>query len=164
MQDTNDIFTFSLVYLSFFLFPEQKVLKRKLFSLLDNIPSQDIEAALRLLEKKELILHTDGHFVINSERDFSFLSVDFDRDAEIRNIQNTLLEAQEKSKLMHSKRDEVVFHSSLLTVRKEDFLKLLPKIKTDLRTMHAELENENPDTLIRFNIQVYPTLTKTKAR
>lgn len=48
------------------------------------------------------------------------------------------------------------FESSIISVRAADYHQLLPDLKSRLSLIQSGLESGQADTLIRFNIQVYP--------
>ncbi len=164
MDNGSDIFTLSLVYLSFFLFEDRTVSFRELLRTFDEIPAATIEGTLHELIKKELIQADNDKYRINPENDFSFLKANYDIVQEIKFLKQTIIDSERNLFLLKESRDEVVFHSSLLTVKKSDYESKLKKIREDLRKMHCEIEDENPDTMVRFNVQVFPVFQNKESK
>jgi len=94
--------------------------------------------------------------VVNPEKDFSFLNAQYSAQKELEYLKKSILESVDRLPMLQTQREEVIFHSSILTVRRSTYRNLLKKIKQDFRTYHAELDDQKPDTLVRFNIQLYP--------
>ncbi|SMF29235.1 TIGR02147 family protein [Pseudobacteriovorax antillogorgiicola] len=164
MDDMRDIFTFSLVYLSLFLFPEHQASERELMAILKDVPAQRIQSALRCLHQRELVTKADGIYKINHKKDFSFLFTNFSQQHEIKHLQSAIDESRSKVPDIAKKRDEVLFLSSLLTVKKQSYMEAIDKLKDTFRTVHSELEDDEPDTLVRLNLQMYPVISKEKER
>jgi len=55
--------------------------------------------------------------------------------------------------------EEACFGSTTMSVRKEHYQRLLTQIKKDVFRYFSELETNEGDTLIRFNMQIYPLKT-----
>jgi hypothetical protein len=103
-----------------------------------------------------LIVDQDHRLTVNPEKDFSFLSAQYSAGQEADYLKKSFAEGIDRLPLLQQKRDDVIFHSSILTVKRSVYREFIKKIKQDFRTYHAELDHENPDTLVRFNVQLYP--------
>jgi hypothetical protein len=144
------------VYLSLFLFPEKKASLRDLMKVLDILPAGALERSVNFLLKKDLIVEQDHKLTVNPDKDFSFLSAQYSAAQEADYLKKSFAEGIERLPLLQQKRDDVIFHSSILTVKRSVYREFIKKIKQDFRTYHAELDHEHPDALVRFNVQIYP--------
>jgi uncharacterized protein (TIGR02147 family) len=156
VEDNTDVYALSLVYLSFFLFPQRQSSHRDLLKTLEILPAATIERSIQVLLQKGLIVEHDHRLAVNPEKDFSFLNAQYSVQQEAVYLQKSIAESIDRLPLLQQNRDEVVFHSSILTVRRSAYREFIKTIKQDFRTYHAELDDHNPDTLVRFNVQIYP--------
>jgi uncharacterized protein (TIGR02147 family) len=156
VEDHFDVYALSLVYLSLFLFPDKKASQRDLLKVLAILPAATIERSIMFLLQKELIIESDHRFTVNPDKDFSFLSAQYSASQEIAYLKKSFTEGIERLPLLQQQRDDVIFHSSVLTVKRSEYREFVRKIKQDFRTYHAELDHQHPDTLVRFNVQLYP--------
>jgi uncharacterized protein (TIGR02147 family) len=156
VEDSFDVYALSLVYLSLFLFPEKKASQRELMKVLDILPASTLERSIHFLLKKGLVIEHEHRLTVNPEKDFSFLSAQYSANQEVDYLKKSFAEGIERLPMLQHQRDEVIFHSSILTVKRSVYREFIKKIKQDFRTYHAELDHENPDSLVRFNVQLYP--------
>jgi uncharacterized protein (TIGR02147 family) len=156
VEDGFDVYALSLVYLSLFLFPDRTAAQRDLLKVLDILPAATIERSTRFLLQKGLIIEVDHRLTVNPEKDFSFLSAQYSAGQENAYLKRSFTEAIERLHLLQQQRDEVIFHSSILTVNRRAYREFIKKIKQDFRNYHAELDDQHPDALVRFNVQIYP--------
>ncbi|MCX6127325.1 MAG: hypothetical protein NTV34_21600 [Proteobacteria bacterium] len=68
----------------------------------------------------------------------------------------TIREAASKAEEWFQKPNISVIISSIISVRAEDLYLQLKKAKENLYSLPSELESSNADTLIRFNVQIFP--------
>jgi len=156
VEDSFDVYALSLVYLSLFLFPEKRASLRELMKVLDMLPAATLERSINFLLKNELIVDQDHRLAVNPEKDFSFLSAQYSAAQEADYLKKSFAEGINRLPLLQEKREVVIFHSSILTVKRSVYREFIKKIKQDFRTYHAELDHEHPDTLVRYNVQIYP--------
>lgn len=163
VEDSTDAYVLSLVYLSFFLYKDTQASRRDLYQSLEIVPAVAIDAALRELLMKGLLIENDHRISVNPDKEITFLNFQYSPDREIHFLKKTIEESSRKVDLLRARRDEVVFQSTVVTVRKKRYLEFVKKIKQDFRTMIADLDEADPDSLIRFNIQLYPISTTGKS-
>ncbi|MDQ3233011.1 MAG: TIGR02147 family protein [Pseudobdellovibrionaceae bacterium] len=156
VEDNFDVYALSLVYLSLFLFPEKTAGHRDLLKVLPILPAATIERSLQFLLQKSLIVEQGHRLTVNPDKDFSFLSAQYSAGQEADYLKKSFMEGIERLPLLRQQRDDVIFHSSVLTVKRSAYREFIKRIKQDFRTYHAELDHENPDALVRFNVQLYP--------
>lgn len=156
VEDGFDVYALSMVYLSLFLFPDKKASQRDLLKVLDILPAAIIERSLKFLLQKGLIVEHEHRLSVNPDKDFSFLSAQYSAEQEKAYLKKSFAEGIDRLSLLQQQRDEVIFHSSIMTVKRSEYREFIKKIKQDFRTYHAELDHEQPDAMVRFNVQLYP--------
>lgn len=52
--------------------------------------------------------------------------------------------------------DVAHFESTVISVNKGDYIKILPRIREQLLAIQTTIDSEMPDEIVRFNIQIYP--------
>ncbi len=55
------------------------------------------------------------------------------------------------------KRDESIFSSYIISVKRSQYLKVVDQLRRNLLEIQSNLESDDADMLVRFNIQVFPT-------
>lgn len=162
VDDHSDAYALSLVYLSFFLFTDKQASRRELYQSLKIVSAAGIDMALRELLLKGLLIEKDHRISVNPERDISFLNAQYSSNREVQFLKRTVGESFDKVDMVRTHREEVLFQSTVLTVKRKRYLEFLGRIKHEFRTMIADLDDEDPDSMVRFNIQLYPISTARK--
>lgn len=115
--------------------------------------ARELDAALALLERHALIA-TDGDvfrarlnaIVFGAGGGFDHL--DF--------LRSSLRDAERQLKTWFPKRDEAYVESVILSVRRADYVKMLPLLRERMLEARTALDVEDADMLVRFNVQIYP--------
>ena len=105
-----------------------------------------IEANL-IRQDKGIYLSTGESFLFSDSQD-GHTHLDFLKDS----ISKSLTEVERWFGLS----DRSHLESSLITVNSSKFVKKLPVIKEKLLDLQKELEDEDPDMILRFNVQITP--------
>lgn len=114
----------------------------------------ELDAALALLARHELIEEHEGRFrATKNAVVFGASGACFDH---IDYLRSSLRDAERALKAWFPKRDEAYIESVILSVRKEDYLRMLPLLRERILETRSRLDTEDADMLVRFNVQVYP--------
>lgn len=156
MSKTYDgIFTALEVFCGFGLFKNRPTW-HQLETYFSDTPKARLLDALFLLKSMNLITEAPSghyetktsHFVLGeAESDFSH--VEF--------IKLALAHASDNVENWFSQKDRSYFASSILSVRMEHFEKAIESLKSRMLLVQTDLESSDADTLVRFNVQIYPT-------
>jgi len=161
----NDRFTQIQLDRSFTLFASDVLCAFDLFGghpserqLIDFFGKQDFQAvrrALQALLQNELI-SVQGGVYSRTERTKRFITLDHDVDPTRsflkESIQHALQEIPRKGEDVASK----CFGSTTMSVKREDYLRVLEAIRRDVFKYFSQLETAEGDMMIRFNMQIYP--------
>lgn len=71
-------------------------------------------------------------------------------------VSTSLADAQGSLDRWFDEKDLAAYQSSIISVRHEDYKRLLPELKARLREEQARLDSDQSDMLVHFNVQVYP--------
>ncbi len=71
-------------------------------------------------------------------------------------LRQAIVKASRDAAKWYEQRSAAHFESSVMSVNSITYQKLLARLKDDLAQWQTELESERADTLVRFNIQIYP--------
>jgi hypothetical protein len=78
---------------------------------------------------------------------------------ELDYLKGSIREALEHVGDFQSHAQETVFYSGLITAEKAKYLLELQHVKQSLRSAQSRIESSAGDTVIRFNVQIYPVAT-----
>ena len=127
----------------------------KLQSLFGRGRGVEIDRALQILIAAELVEALGGgNFRLNShsinfaESEDGFSHLDF--------LKGAMKDAENAVDKWYARADRSFFTWSILSVKRAEYERLLPKLKDQIRVFEADLDGSDADSLIRFNVQVYP--------
>ena len=115
----------------------------------------ELDIALHLLKSKEFIdIAEDGHYYLLKEHIGFFDSEDglTHKDFMKESIRNAISHVDE----FHLKRDEAIYETAIISVKKDEYCSQLDAFRSQLHRMQTDMETGHADTLIRFNIQLFP--------
>ncbi|WP_132317049.1 TIGR02147 family protein [Pseudobacteriovorax antillogorgiicola] len=146
------------VYCAFALFsnePERKDLVRYF----GKDRGIEVDRALALLLKEGLIekKHTGNYTYRQESQSILYLYDDGDTEASINFLQASLQSSSDNLPRYFSKKDESLFASTILTIKKDEYKSKLKEFKESLLAMHSSLQSDDPDSLLHINIQVFPS-------
>ncbi len=139
------------------------------FGLFKNSPGKDdlrtyfgvqrgleIDVALNILLALDLIEKTaDGRYGIKnynirfSDSEDGLSHLDF--------LKESMEDARRNVDRWREKRDESIFSSYIISVKRSQYLKVVDQLRRNLLEIQSNLESDDADMLVRFNIQVFPT-------
>lgn len=114
-----------------------------------------VKLSLDNLEHMGSIRLADNNQYVLLERQFLFDNSE-DGYGHYAHLEESIDQAKANVRHFFPKNDVSFFESTTASVSMEDFIKAIPKIKRSFRKSITELETENGDELVRFNIQIYP--------
>jgi uncharacterized protein (TIGR02147 family) len=116
----------------------------------------ELEVALNILLTTGLIEKTDhGTYRLTDNR--IRFSDSEDGISHLDFLRESIEDARRSVETWKTRTDESIFASNIISVKRSDYLAALNKLKRDLLEIQSNLESQEADILIRFNIQVYPT-------
>jgi uncharacterized protein (TIGR02147 family) len=115
---------------------------------------KSVEEALIMLEQEGYISKKRTSYFLNTQ------SLIFDRGEE-GSTRTVFLKTALEDALHHlpkwiNRTSEAHFESGIVSVTKKDYLRILPEIKNLIVKYQVDMESAEADTLVRFNIQIYP--------
>ncbi|NRA66055.1 MAG: TIGR02147 family protein [Pseudobacteriovorax sp.] len=153
--ELNAIF---LVYLTLYILPGKQGSYRSLYAKLTMLTAQQIQKSAHELIRQGLIQEQDSVLSICTEKEFSFLDSESSDDYEQDFLRSAIEESIEHLPMVKEKRQDVIFHSSLITAEKAQLHSLLETMRNELSALRAKVESKNANQLVRFNLQLYPLL------
>lgn len=116
----------------------------------------ELEVALSILLTTGLIEKTedDGYKLVKNHIRFSDSE---DGMSHLDFLKQSIEDARNQVERWKNKADQSIFASNIISVRRSDYLKTVERLKRELLEIQSNLESQEADMLIRFNIQVYPT-------
>jgi len=76
-------------------------------------------------------------------------------------LRSSLRDAERNLKRWFPRRDEAYIESVILSVKRSDYLKMLPLLRERLLESRSRLDTEKANLLVRFNVQIYPVRDQT---
>ena len=162
ISENDNIEFLSLIYLSFFLFAHNTGQRKDVVKLFGRDKGIVVDRSLHILVQKGVLIKEGSFYRPDENHTPSFLNLNCSTNHLIKYLKSSILEGSEKVNQLKTIPGEVIFNSSVLTVRKKKYLELVAELKNDLNTMHAKLDDSQPDTLVRFNVQIYPLVSHKK--
>lgn len=129
--------------------------KEQVVSLLKDENPDAVRGTIDLLIQSGAVVEVNNKLsVVSSEIRFGNGG---DSDSNIRYIEEFLNFSKTQARNWYPKKNESFFESSMLSVRKDRYLELLPKIKEIIdQTLTGLEEASDADELIHFGIQIFP--------
>ncbi|HYX38386.1 MAG TPA: hypothetical protein VE954_35230 [Oligoflexus sp.] len=120
----------------------------------------DILRGMQVLLDNQLIEKTaDGYRRNDSNaKFFSFHQNELDHSTAF--LRESIQDAEEQVPRWIHNNKEACFGTTTMSVKREQFEKTLTQIKKDVFRYFSELETNEGDTIIRFNMQIYPVISE----
>lgn len=125
-------------------------------------PQASAAKALQNLIKNDLVKQIDHDQYELISRQIMFSQSD-DGRAHIKFIERCISDAERNVKRYFEAHDQALFVSSLISVNKSTFSNLLHELRGDLEIFQNRIESEDADSLVRFNVQIYPMTDQNKS-
>lgn len=129
--------------------------QEQLVSCFGQAHAADVGAALAVLEGMGLVRRNDGIF--EPIDDQVFFAGDAGPEQHVKFLKQAMAHAVANLDRWFEERALAHFHSSIISVKRSEYLKLLPQLKSRFVDAEASLESSDADLLIRFNVQMYPS-------
>ncbi len=154
MPKVQGLFFALEVFVAFGLFKNQPM-REDLRNYYGVSRSIELDYALHHLKSMHLIEERDGRFYLLKDH-LNFLGSE-DGLSFKDYLKESLLNALRQLDAWHERTDEAFIESTLLSVQRATLRGKLPEIRDAIHKMQADLESASADTMIHFNIQVFPT-------
>ena len=142
------------VFCAFWLFggrPSSKDLHRTFAKTKTRL---EVDDALRFLLQAKMV-QRDGNAWKSSDRNVSFLAAG-SQTAQAELIIGAIRDTLANAKRWLPQREQAYFETISISVDRARYQRLLRKFRDDVLVWQTRFESEKSDTLIRFNIQIYP--------
>jgi len=159
--ETRDLFTALDVFCAFGLFGNRPT-KSQLEHYFQSGKEHDVTRSLQLLESLGLI-STEGDVFCLLHEHVIFGSQE-GRLSHVEFLKMAIAHAAENVTDWFEQKEKAYFTSSVVSVRKEKYAGILQDIRTKMLVAQSDLESDNADMLVRFNVQIYPILQPSLAR
>lgn len=160
LSDVRDINLVMLLAVCLHLFKDGKATKRQIFDLFKRDRHLEIEKGLHDLIKNGLLMK-EGELYSYSPDYSHILHVYLatNKKNELDYLKGSIREALDHVGEFQNNAQETVFYSGLITAEKAKYLQELQHVKQNLRSAQSRIESSSGDTVIRFNVQIYPVAT-----
>ncbi|HYX37477.1 MAG TPA: TIGR02147 family protein [Oligoflexus sp.] len=129
--------------------------ERELINYFGRSRVQDIQHALGTLLANGLI-RREGEILIRTEKTARFVTLNADDNSKVSYLKESISDAHEQILHWFPNTEVSCFGSTTMSVSKETYIKILKKLKQDVFRSFSDLETNHADTIIRFNMQIYP--------
>lgn len=104
-------------------------------------------------------LEEAGGIIRQKQKHLSFVGQNRLMDA-VNFIHESLRDTQRVLYRWFQRPKEALFDSTVISVRRAEFERMVPILRKELQKLKGDLENDAADELIRFNVQIYPLRRK----
>lgn len=161
ISDVRDINLVMILAVSLHLFKDGQATRRQVIDLFNRDRHFEVERGLADLIKNRILVK-DGE-ILSYSPEYAH-SLHLYTATTVKN-QNDYLKASLNEALSHvddfeKNREETIFYSGIITADKMKYIEALGHVKQSLRSVQSRIESNPADTLIRFNVQIYPIITK----
>ncbi len=123
----------------------------------------DVESALAELENLKIIERNPADKRYHQlQKKVSWIKSD-NPDATIQGIQEIYKDGVASLPKFFSSREMSLYLASIVSTDWSKFIKVLPKLREEIYRLESEIESESADSLVRFNVQVYPVTMPKKS-
>ncbi|HET9241225.1 MAG TPA: hypothetical protein VFO10_28430 [Oligoflexus sp.] len=160
LSDVRDINLVMLLAVCLHLFKDGKATKRQIFDLFKRDRHLEIEKGLHDLIKNGLLVKEAELYSYSPDyTNILHVYMATNKKNELDYLKGSIREALEHVGDFQSHAQETVFYSGLITAEKAKYLQELQHVKQSLRSAQSRIESSAGDTVIRFNVQIYPVAT-----
>lgn len=145
------------VYCSFSLF-QQKASREDLVSFFGRDRFVEVDQALHKLIKEGLVSFEEPFFRQCNPLDNRMLKLyaEDDKNAEVSYLKSAMDKARADIEKWYAKDDLCFFGSAVISVKRKTYEEALKLFKNYVLSKSLEMETEDADMLINFNIQIFP--------
>ncbi|NRA66858.1 MAG: hypothetical protein HRU19_20385 [Pseudobacteriovorax sp.] len=153
----------ALVMVSFYLFPETKASREQIKSLFPRDKAIEVDRALGQLLSLGTLKKAGDTFALQKDISGTALTIaEGSRDSEKEFLQQAFIEGLDQLEQQYHQSETTVFFSSCTTVGFDVYKAKLEEFRVTMRSFLADLSQDDPDLVVRINIQMYPILKKLK--
>lgn len=161
LSQVRDINLALIIAASLHLFVDGKANRRQILELFGRERYLEVERGLSDLIQSGLFAK-DGDILAYSPEFSNILHLytSTSKKASSDYLRASLREAHDKVSVFEDRSQEMVFYSGIITTEMAKYLEALEQVKHALRNMQSRIECHPADTLVRFNVQLYPIVHK----
>lgn len=162
IEDLNTILTLSIVL---HFFPERSATWGEILRLFPPERMQVIDRTITCLSRLGLFIQKDERYTLSTELQSTLhLHPESVRKIEIDYLKSSIKEALEHVSDDRKESNSSIFHSGVVAANFSEFQNSLGSVTLNIRGMQSQMVSPHGgDSLLRFNIQVYPILQRKKA-
>ncbi|WP_141731376.1 hypothetical protein [Oligoflexus tunisiensis] len=160
LSGVRDINLVMLLAVCLHLFKDGKATKRQIFDLFKRDKHLEVERGLYDLVKNGLLVkEADLYSYSPDYTNMLHVYMATNKKSEVDYLKASIREALDHVDNFQSNSQESVFYSGFITAEKAKYLQDLDYVKQSLRSVQSRIESNSADTVIRFNVQIYPVAT-----
>ncbi|SMF82795.1 TIGR02147 family protein [Pseudobacteriovorax antillogorgiicola] len=148
-----------LLSVSLYLFDDNRATLRQLVKLFGRDQYHEIELAIADLLRLGLWQSEGDYYKYPEAGAMPFRSNEYSRESEVSYLKETIEEAKQAlQKTYRTQPESSIFQSHVLTVNRKQYQQLIDDMKQSISRMQSNIEvsGNETDSLVRFNVQVYP--------
>jgi hypothetical protein len=162
LSDVRDISLVMLLAACLHLFKDGKASKREIFSLFKRDRHLEVEKGLHdLIRNGFLVKDADEYTYSPDYANMLHVYMSTNAKNQLDYLKASIREALDHVDDSQTHAQETVFYSGLITAEKIKYLQDMGYIKQSLRSIQSRIESSQADTVIRFNVQIYPVATQS---
>ena len=145
---------FHVIVMSSFALFAGKPTRKQLFEHFGTRLSSYLASSLNSLLEQEFITEDDG--ILKLEKSHLFFADSKNGNSHIDFVKQGLSDAINSLEKWYSTPNQSAIYSSVISTKKKDFEAKIPELKKQIIEMQNELDSDEADQLIRFNLLIYP--------
>ncbi|HYX34587.1 MAG TPA: hypothetical protein VE954_15920 [Oligoflexus sp.] len=163
LSGVRDINLVMLIGACLHLFKDGKAIKNQIFDLFKRDRHLEVEQGLYDLIKNGLLVKEGDQYSYSPDyTNILHVYLATNKKNEIDYLKSSIREALDHVSDFQNNPQETVFYSGIITAEKARYLQDLDYVKQNLRSAQSRIESNSGDTIIRFNVQIYPVATHAK--
>ena len=162
LSGVRDINLVMILAVCLHLFKDGSATRRQILDLFSRDKHLDVEIGLADLIANGVLVKADDFYSYSPEYTNSLhLYTATAMKTQVDYLKASLNEALTHVSDFEQNRQDTVFYSGIITADRTQYLQSLEHVKQSMRSVQSRIESNPADTLIRFNVQIYPIVTKT---
>lgn len=143
------------------LFKESRATRRQLLDLFSREKVLEVERGLAELLRNGLFIKEGEHYTFSPEySNMLYLYTSPTKKDQIDYLKASLTEAASHIGNFDEQSVDRIFYSGIITSERARYIESLTYVKENLRSIQSRIESNPADSLIRFNVQIYPVAHK----
>ncbi len=162
LNDVRDINLVMKMAMCLYIFPRGRATRRDIIELFGQERFVEVEWAIMDLLRNGLLVKEGDYFrYADNVSEIFHLYTRTSPSHEKAYLKSALQEASEHLDELNRRPESCVFYSGLITAQQLAYLQSMDFIKQSLRNIQSRIEAKDADSLVRFNVQIYPILVKS---